>query len=208
MEHESYMKGHMYLWSFRRCPYAMRARMALDASGLRYEHREILLRDKPQAMLEDSAKGTVPIFVIHGRVIDESLDIMRYALSQNDPCAWLEFDQAAVQFWIDQSDAFKPQLDRYKYATRYEDDTSDAFPKCLEYLSALNDRLSQSPFLLGAKESLADVALFPFVRQFHNTDQKILENSFSALLLWLNKWVQSERFIRIMQKFPLYTSCI
>ena len=181
----------------------MRARMALDASGLHYEHREILLRDKPQAMLAESSKGTVPVFRTGDRVIDESLDIMRFALGENDPHAWLKADPIQTQSWLDQADAFKPQLDRYKYTTRYDEDTTDALPKCLAYLKTLNDRLAESPYLVGEKCSLADVALFPFVRQFNNVDPTVLAN-FTPLFTWLTAFTQSERFIRIMQKVPLY----
>jgi len=112
------------LYSFRRCPYAMRGRMALNISGLEYEHREVLLRDKPDAMLAASPKGTVPVFIkADDSVIDESLDLMFFALSENDPLGWLDCDREMADTLIAQNDGdFKHHLDRYKYASRYKDD--------------------------------------------------------------------------------------
>ncbi|MFT6462424.1 MAG: glutathione S-transferase, partial [Maricaulis maris] len=113
--------GLPILYSFRRCPYAMRGRLALDVSGLGVEHREILLRDKPQAMLDASPKGTVPVLVLDdGRVIEESLEVMLWALGQNDPENWLEGRERSLDLIAACDDQFKPHLDRYKYATRYE----------------------------------------------------------------------------------------
>ena len=121
------------LYSFRRCPYAMRGRMALSAAGIEYEHREVLLRDKPDEMLKASAKGTVPVFIKEGgEVIDESLDVMHWALAQNDSEGWLDTDMSAASALIAQNDGdFKHHLDRYKYKSRYDDTAK----RCLLYTS-------------------------------------------------------------------------
>ncbi|MBT8427753.1 MAG: glutathione S-transferase N-terminal domain-containing protein, partial [Erythrobacter sp.] len=125
------------LYSFRRCPYAMRARMALSISGAEYEHREVVLRDKPPQMLEVSPKGTVPVLVTEdGAVLEESLDIMRWALSQNDPEGWLARDDGKLLAAND--GPFKHHLDRYKYSTRYDDvDPEEHGKKALDHLRKL-----------------------------------------------------------------------
>lgn len=185
----------------------MRARMALDVSGYEYEHREIVLRDKPDAMLRESPKGTVPVLVVGGQVFEESLDIMRHALAQNDPEGWLDFaDDGRTKMWLDKSDAFKPNLDRYKYTTRYPDaDKGEALAACKVYLDELEQTLSDA-FLLGDKMSFCDVALFAFVRQFHFTNPQVLDDDYPNVKRWLFSIIESERFMRIMKKHPLYES--
>lgn len=200
------------LYSFRRCPYAMRARMALHVSELEYEHREILLRDKPQAMLDVSPKGTVPVFITHdGNVIDESLAVMRYALSQNDPQNWMLNNTASQNFITITDGDFKHHLDRYKYRSRYDDTAKrgdvdlehrKAAVKCLENWEKA---LKTSPFLLGEKASLADIATFPFIRQFAATEPEWwAQNPLPATGQWLSKWLDSEIFKHIMKKHPLW----
>lgn len=201
------------LYSFRRCPYAMRGRMALDASGIAVEHREILLRDKPAEMLAASPKGTVPVVVLpEGRVLEESLDVMLWALGQNDPENWLSppsGDRSEMGALIAANDGpFKHHLDRYKYDTRYEGAVaSEHRAAASEHLEDLEDRLDRSDQLLGDRPSLADIALFPFVRQFANTDRDWFDaQPWPNLQRWLDGHLQSERFERIMQKHALFVS--
>ena len=191
----------------------MRGRMALDASGIAVEHREILLRDKPAEMLAASPKGTVPVVVLpEGRVIEESLDVMLWALGQNDPENWLSppsGDRSEMDALIAANDGpFKHHLDRYKYDTRYEGAVaSDHRTIASAHLQDLDDRLDRSDQLLGDRPSLADIALFPFVRQFANTDRDWFDaQPWPNLQRWLDGHLQSERFERIMQKYALFVS--
>ena len=189
------------LYSFRRCPYAMRARMALSVSGADYEHREVVLRDKPAAMLEVSPKGTVPVFVTGDTVLEESLDIMRWALGENDPEGWLEREDAAL---LEANDGpFKHHLDRYKYSTRYEGvDPEEHGTKAVGYLRALDERLAASPYLGGETRGLADIAIFPFVRQFANADRAHFDaQGLDHLASWLEGLVGSDLFTGVMAKF-------
>lgn len=163
------MRDIPILYSFRRCPYAMRARMALIASGTIYAHREVVLRDKPFAMLAASPKGTVPVLVLtDGPVIDESIDIMRWALSEHDPEDWLCRTDPALVAKFD--GAFKHHLDRYKYARRYDVDPLVHRAEGLAMLVELDARLKEQAYLDGATRGLSDIALFPFVRQFAGVD--------------------------------------
>ena len=196
------------LYSFRRCPYAMRARLALHASGLDFEHRDILLRDKPRSMLAVSPKGTVPVLVrTDGTVLEESLDIMRWALGERDPENWLGGDLAAEEILIAQCDGpFKHHLDRYKYSTRYENsDPDDHYRQAAEWLTELEARLATTVQLTGPDTRFADIAIFPFIRQFAQADR----SRFDALPLprlqaWLADHLASERFASIMRKQPLW----
>jgi glutathione S-transferase len=197
------------LYSFRRCPYAMRARMALSASGLKVRVREIVLRDKPAEMLDASPKGTVPVLVLaDGRVIDESLDIMRWALAQNDPEDWLGADAEETARLIAQNDGpFKRALDRYKYPERYAAEGVDAGAHRaagLEILDRLAARLAeQGGQFFGPAPTLADIAIFPFVRQFAATDPDVWSRDAPApLQAWLTGHTASARFAAIMAKLP------
>ena len=201
------------LYSFRRCPYAMRGRMALDVAGIEVEHREILLKDKPDEMLAASPKGTVPVVVLpDGRVLEESLDVMLWALDQNDPEGWLSpnpEDRAQIDALIAANDGpFKHHLDRYKYATRYDGVLSSEHREAaVDHLAHLEDRLSRSSQLLGDAPCLADIALFPFIRQFSNTDRDWFDaQPWPNLQRWLAGHLGSERFNRIMRKHPLFKS--
>lgn len=195
------------LYSFRRCPYAMRARLALDVSGVAVEHREILLKDKPAAMLEASPKGTVPVLVLaDGRVLEESLDVMNWALQQNDPENWLDRDSRTAA-WIEANDGpFKRALDRYKYASRFDD--ADAIverDKAAEHLHVLDGVLREQTWLAGGKPGFADNAIFPFVRQFAMTDRAWFDaQSWPALIGWLDQLLNSERFANIMEKHEIW----
>ena len=190
------------LYSFRRCPYAMRARMALSASAQAYEHREILLRDKPAEMLAASSKATVPVLVLpSGQVIDESLDIMLWTLQQNDPQQWLAAPLDDVQALIAECDGpFKRALDAYKYA-RTPVDQEAASASALQFLSLLECRLATSTFLFGASMTLADAAIMPFVRQFAAVQPTwFAQQPWSHVQAWLTKISGSELFEDIMQK--------
>ena len=195
------------LYSFRRCPYAMRARMAVAVSGTPVELREVVLRDKPAEMLEASPKGTVPVLVLPGgRVLEESLDIMRWALSQCDPEDWLRHhDQNLV---LASDGPFKQALDRYKYPHRY--DLPDGIAHrdaALVHLGDLNDRLAAAPYLGGAQLAFTDIALFPFVRQFAATDAEwFAALPLPALQGWLSALVGSDLFVSIMTRYPQWKS--
>src|SRR5690554_5339291 len=161
------------LYSFRRCPYAMRARLGILFAGLQVELREIVLRNKPAQMLAISPKGTVPVLQLpDGQVIDESLDIMRCALQLQDPQQLLD-ESTLTQGYalIEQNDRqFKHWLDRYKYADRYPEMTQLEYRLQGEvFLQQLEQLLNQS-FLLGDKISLADIGIMPFIRQFAHVD--------------------------------------
>jgi glutathione S-transferase len=191
------------LYSFRRCPYAMRARMAIAVSGICVELREVLLRDKPPEMLAASPKGTVPVLVLpDGRIIDESLDIMRWALGQHDPENWLAGDDPER---IAANDGpFKAALDRYKYPHRYE--IIDPEPhRCAGWkiLADLDERLADQAYLAGDHPGFADIAIFPFVRQFGATDPLWFNRQEAeALQRWLATLIAMPLFETIMQRFP------
>lgn len=198
------------LYSYRRCPYAMRARMALWCAEIAVELREISLRDKPPEMLAISPKGTVPVLhCVDGQVIEQSLDIMRWALQQYDPQGWLRWEEDSEAFARQESlilcndTTFKYWLDRYKYAERYpEFDQAYYRQQALScQLEGLEQRLSQSAFLGGEMADLSDVALFPFVRQFAAVDAGWFEASpYPATRQWLRGWVESDLFKKIMAK--------
>jgi len=197
------------LYSYRRCPYAMRARMALKIAEIDVEIREISLRDKPKHMLQVSPKGTVPVLVLDdGKVIDESLDIMLWALGQQDPALWLNVDADAAMQLIKQNDtSFKHALDAYKYPERYTHQTQIAHRKDGEgFLSLIETLLSQHFYLFGNQPSYADIAIFPFIRQFAAVDSAWFnQTSYTHLIDWLNKWLESDLFISVMLKQQTYT---
>ncbi|MCV2351346.1 glutathione S-transferase [Paucibacter sp. Y2R2-4] len=194
------------LYSYRRCPYAMRARLALRYAGLAVEIREIQLRAKPAAMLLASPKGTVPVLVLpNGQVLEQSLDIMAWALAQQDPEGWREpqFDNQA-QAWIARNDGpFKLLLDRYKYPERYTERSQAHWRQEAEVLmlAPMEQALQQQRFLLGASPSWADMALMPFIRQFARVDLAWFEAApYAALRAWLAELEGSALFESIMHK--------
>ncbi len=186
------------LYTFRRCPYAMRARLAIDASAVSVELREILLRDKPTAMLEASPKGTVPVLVVNDQVIDESFDIMLWALAQNDPEGWLRHRNDAL---IGECDGtFKVALDAYKYG---QGDVSEPRETAAEFLRKLDVILSEQSWLGGDSCALTDMAIVTFVRQYAHVDQDwFYAQPWPHLIRWLDDFKASDRFARIMQKYP------
>lgn len=201
--------GLPILYSFRRCPYAMRARLALYTSAIECELREVVLRDKPPEMIAVSPKATVPVLEIApGTVIDESLTVMLWALERNDPENWMEPGNATVDQMMaliaEADGGFKDDLDRYKYPDRYDNDATACFRTQGEvFLKKLDGLLQQSDNLLGVRASLADFAIAPFVRQFANTDREWFDTApYPALQRWLRAFLASSRFHAIMDKYP------
>lgn len=191
------------LYTFRRCPYAIRARIALAYAKIPVTQYEVDLKNKPIELLQLSPKGTVPVLVLQDkRVIDQSLDIMMWALNQSDPDGWLNPElQASGDELIRQNDThFKPILDRYKYsqdpivAGGYREQAHS-------YLKQLDSLLVSRPYLFAEHISLADVALFPFIRQFCMVDQAwFAQSEYAHLQTWLHSFLDSELFLKIMQK--------
>ncbi len=195
------------LYTFRRCPYAMRARLAIAVSGVRVEPREIALRNKPQAMLAISPKGTVPILqLVDGRVLEESLDIMLWALALNDPQQWLQGEKSlpeAAKALIDTNDGpFKFWLDHYKYADRYPEHPAEHYRQQGEgFLQHLERLLGAQDYLLGAQLSIADMAVFPFIRQFAAVDKAwFAASGYVRLQGWLDERLASDLFSQVMVK--------
>lgn len=189
------------LFTFRRCPYAMRARMALRIAGIDVELREVSLRDKPPELLAASPKGTVPVLVLpHGQVIDESLDIMQWALARNDPERWLAPAEHAEKLIAANDGPFKFHLDRAKYANRYPG-TDPAYHRgeAVKLLMPLEARLAKHAHLCGDTPSLGDFAIFPFVRQFSRADETAL-TGLPLLKAWLSGMESSEVFQKVMEK--------
>ncbi|BCI65424.1 glutathione S-transferase [Acetobacter aceti] len=189
------------LYTFRRCPYAMRARLAFLSSGTDCECREIRLAAKPEAMLTASPKGTVPVLVLsEGHVIDQSLDIMKWALAQSDPENWLANPRYDL---IERNDTFfKHHLDLYKYATRHNSDPHYHRQEALQSLLDLEQMLETAPFLSGAYFGLTDAAIAPFVRQFAATDSIWFEaQNIPRLQTWLREFTSSRRFEQVMYRF-------
>ncbi len=195
------------LFSFRRCPFAIRARLAIKVSGVEVDTHEVSLRAKPKEMLECSPKGTVPVLKFaDGRVLEQSLDIMQWALSLNDPEHWLDQDQAIlaeIMSLIKKNDeSFKPALDLYKYAVRFPEHSEAYYREQAEpFLAELNTRLSRDGYLLGGRYTLADMAIFPFIRQFSNVNPDwFYASHYHHLIAWLDRLISSELFQNIMQK--------
>lgn len=195
------------LYSFRRCPYAMRARMALHNSGVEVNIVEVSLKAKPAEMLALSSKGTVPVLSVDGRVIDESLEIMRWALAQNDPQDWLLKDDPQGQqhsaMLIEENDqVFKVHLNRYKYAERYPEQPMAFYRAEGEvFLRKLDELLEGRDYLLAEHPSLADVALMPFIRQFAHVDREWFgQTPYVRLQGWLQRLIESDLFTSIMKK--------
>lgn len=191
------------LYSYRRCPYAMRARMALRYAGISVETHEVVLGDKPRHMLAVSPKGTVPVLVLpDGKVIDESLDIMAWALAQQDPDGWLTDSRLFQELITENDGSFKRALDQYKYATRFPEQSAEVYRQQGErFLARLEALLSEHAYLLSEKLTQADVAIFPFIRQFSMVDTDwFAEAPYPHLRQWLAGLLASELFNAVMQK--------
>ena len=194
------------LYSFRRCPYAMRARLGILFAELQVELREITLKNKPPQMLAISPKGTVPVLqLLDGTVIEESREIMIWALAQQDPQGLLH-DAALheANALIDKNDnEFKHWLDRYKYADRHLEMTQTEYRQKGEvFLQLLEELLTKNPYLLGKGITLADIGIMPFVRQFAHVNRDVFYNlPYPNLQRWLQDWLQHPLFLQAMTKF-------
>ncbi|MFW2438693.1 MAG: glutathione S-transferase [Arenicellales bacterium] len=198
-------------YSFRRCPYAMRARMALQYSGVKVELREVLLRDKPESLLAIDKDATVPLLKLpSGEVIDESWQIMLWAIRQNDQNYWLGENETLlpdVEMLLEMNDySFKTDLDHYKYADRYPEYPAEYYrSQGEEFLQDIEQALCESRYLLGQELSVADIAIFPFIRQFVFVDKTWFENApYPQLRLWLQEMLDSNLFKSIMMKLPAW----
>ncbi|WP_417684601.1 glutathione S-transferase [Roseibium sp.] len=201
------------LYSFRRCPYAMRARLAILSSGVSVELREIVLRDKAPEFLAVSPSKTVPCLVESGtNVIDESFDIMLWALEQRDPEGWLTPEEGTLEDMVALANAldgdFKRHLDRYKYDTRHPDASREGEREAASsILRDIEQRLTRSPWLFGSRASLADYAFLPFLRQFANVDRQWFDGEpWPNLRRRLSDFEASVRFQSIMAKLPKWQS--
>lgn len=194
------------MYSFRRCPYAMRARLGILFAELQVELREITLKNKPPQMLAISPKGTVPVLqLLDGTVIEESREIMIWALAQQDPQGLLH-DAALhdANVLIDKNDnEFKHWLDRYKYADRHLQMSQTEYRQKGEvFLQLLEELLTKNPYLLGKGITLADIGIMPFVRQFAHVNRDVFYNlPYPNLQRWLQDWLQHPLFLQAMTKF-------
>ena len=197
------MAGIPVLYSFRRCPYAIRARLALAVSGTTVALREVVLRSKPAALLSASPKATIPVLVRpDGSVLDESLNIMRWTLERSDPEGWLLADEAETGILIALCDGpFKQALDRCKYPERFsEADPVTSWSAAQVYLQTWEEQLRATHFL-GSARSLADAAIFPFVRQFAAIEpERWTALPLPRLQAWLSAWLEGELFAGVMDK--------
>lgn len=198
------------LYSFRRCPYAMRARLAIAASNTQVELREVVLRNKPPSLLAASPKATVPVLItLDGTVLQESLELMFWALEKKDPHGWLapwQTDKPALMAFLAQADGpFKAALDRYKYPPRYTDEnTSREEQRALGLLiiKEWDQRLEATGWLFGTNPSLADMAVLPFLRQYAHVDKTWFDQqSLPHAQRWLENFLASDTFNRIMNKY-------
>jgi len=223
------------LYSFRRCPYAMRARLALVHCGAQCFLREVSLKDKPAHMLQVSRKGTVPVLILQSvengesaalfdstskqkshRVIDQSIDIMRWAMNENplrdmqNAKAWQTTETMntdEVDALVNQNDfEFKQQLDKYKYSDRHPEHPQHYYlEQALPFLEQLESKLAKSPYLGGSQFRFPDAAVLPFIRQFSMVDPK----SFNSLALpnlqqWLAQGLKSDLFVSVMTKYSIW----
>ena len=193
------------LYSFRRCPYAMRARIALHYSGINCELREVALRDKPDTLLAASPKGTVPVLLLSdGSVIDESMDLIHYAVAENDP-ENISDVSAEAKFEIDNAilkndKEFAVLLRKYKYFEKYPEETQEAYKQQIEssFLEKYEQMLGKNKFLFG-KKSIADFAILPFIRQFAFVDEEwFLASKYKNIIAWLNEFIESDIFEEII----------
>jgi len=195
------------LYSFRRCPFAIRARMALVYSGIQVELREVKLSDMPDSMLQLSPKATVPVLALsNGQVLDESLDVMLWSLSQSDPEHWLDIDETSERLIRRFDEEFKTLLDYYKYADRHPRFSQlEHRTRAEVFLRELNQLLSLHPYLSDGQWRLTDVAIFPFIRQFAGVDASWFEHcEYSSVRNWLNKMLGSDLFQGVMKKSPFW----
>ena len=201
------------LYSFRRCPYCMRAHMALRNAGIKIELREVELKNMPQQLLDLSPDTTVPVLQLSDdEVMTESWDIVKWALSQHDPDNWSGNDNEYfldAEILIETNDySFKPDLDHYKYADRHPEQTQEQYRiACETFIEELEDMLSDNRYLLADKISLADIGVFPFVRQFSLVDKDWFDQSdYPAVRSWLQRLIDTDLFQQVFQKHKLWQS--
>lgn len=199
------------LYSLRNCPYAMRARLAIYKSKQAVELRDVVLSNKPAEMIIASPKATVPILVLtNSKVIDESLDVMLWALGESDPENLLHAANTdRVLNLVDLFDSeFKPRLEAYKCAKRYhESNVQECRQACELYIQNLEQRLMSHHYLIDENESMADIAILPFIRQFAKVERQwYLQSPYPKVRDWLNQYLQSAMFNKVMTKYPLWTS--
>lgn len=195
------------LYSFRRCPYCMRAHMGLKKSGLKIELREVDLKQLPDELLKISSANTVPVLALpDGTVFDESWDILKWALAQNDPDNWLGDNKCFLpdtEMLVETNDfSFKNDLDHYKYADRYPEHSQEHYrQQCEEFIEELESMLSDNRFLLADQLSIADIAVFPFVRQFSLVDEAwFVQSGYVNVQQWLAYLVNTDVFLDVFQK--------
>jgi glutathione S-transferase len=199
------------LYTFRRCPYAMRARMGLAYAGIEFQIREVVLKDKPREMLDDSPKATVPVLLRGGLpVLEESLDILEWSLSENDPDGWMDHPAErllTMQNLVEENDhVFKRHLDHYKYSDRFPEHPRQVYRSSGEsFLQKLEVLLLDTTFLFGDRISYADVAIFPFIRQFSNVEPVWFASApYPHLRKWLANFLNSDLFQSVMKKYPAW----
>lgn len=195
------------LYSFRRCPYCMRAHMGLKNAGLKIQLREVDLKEMPEEALAISAKATVPLLVMPDTsVIDESWDILKWSLEQNDPDNWLGENKQFLleaEMLVETNDfSFKDELDHYKYADRFPENSEQHYrAACEEFIEELEDMLCENTYLLADQITIADIAVFPFIRQFSLVDITWFEQSpYPMVRQWLEQLIAGELFQNIFQK--------
>ena len=194
---------HPILYSFRRCPYAIRARMVLSYMEVSVDLREVLLNERPQSLYKISSKGTVPVLLLNdGKVLDESLDIMLWAIEQGEQKLYEDKLNEQNQLIKYNDTKFKYWLDKYKYHVRYLEHSRDYYQrKCSKTLAEYDMRLRGNAYLMGDRIRLADIAIFPFIRQCANVDQNWFNNKYPNLNQWLETWKQSRVFKSVMMKY-------
>lgn len=195
------------LYSFRRCPYAMRARMALAYSSVRVELREIRLSNMPWELLRISPKATVPVLqLVDGTILEQSLDIMHWTLSFSDPQHWLSDDSQSAELIQQNDNGFKPLLDAYKYADRFPGLSQlEHRNKAEFFLHLLENRLVDHPYLLGDQVTITDVAIMPFIRQFAGVDPQWFEQcQYTGVRRWLKHQIESSLFKSVMTKYAFW----
>lgn len=199
------------LYSFRRCPYCMRAHMMLKYSGLKVELREVDLKDMPDEALTVSPKATVPVLVLaDGSIIDESWDIVKWALTQSDHDNWMDNANNYLldaEILTETNDfSFKVDLDHYKYASRYPEQSEEYYRMaCEEFIEELEDMLTKNKYLLANQLTLADISVFPFVRQFSLVNKDWFDQApYPKVQLWLDNLINSALFQHSFQKHDVW----
>ena len=194
------------LYSFRRCPYAMRARLAIVSSGIQVEMREIVLRDKAPEFIETSPTATVPCLKVKELIVDESLHIMDWALGQNDPENLMQMPTEGYALMSTCDGPFKQALDRYKYPNRYPDtDPNKNRDAASDFIRKLEQYLDGN--LFGPDPKLVDFAILPFIRQFAHVDSDwFSKQPWEKTRIWLQNFKDSDRFAAIMDKYPKWVT--